>query len=64
MRLIRVGICFLSSLFFSARDPAEEIAKVEEQLRKMAPVISALAKQLPERGIARGDTRGGWREWY
>ena len=64
MRLIRVGIYFPGSLFLLAKDPAEEFAKVEEQLRKMAPFISAPAKQLPERGIARGDTRGGWREWY
>lgn len=64
MRLIGVGIFFLGSLFFPAKDPAEEIAEVEEQLRKMAPVINAPARQLSERGIARGDTRRGWREWY
>ena len=64
MRLIGAGNSPLSSLFLPAKDPAKEIAEMEEQQRKMAPVINDLARQLSEGGITRGDTRRGWREWY
>ena len=51
MRLIVVGIFFLSSFFSLAKDPAEEIAEVEERLLKMAPAINDLAKSMSERGL-------------